>query len=619
MRRFKRYVWVLVLAAVAVGGYFFLRSRKARSEEPTYQTATVERRDIVVAVAAVGEMDPLTTVDVKANVAGEVVELAVDRGDLVMAGDLIASIDPTETQSAYDQARADVTSATARVRETETELRRQRKLAPANVSAAGTGVESAVARVRQAESALSLQIKETEASIRKSEEAVKSAEARLRQAQSRERAQPDITEASIRKARGELRASKEALKRLAEATHPAEKAATKAQLGSARVSLDNDRKKLERLRRLQARGAVSQQEYEDGEKAFASSQNTYESAKATAETLGRKQSSELREAEARVEQAQAGLDTARANSIDVRIARQEREAVEATVREAEAALAAAVAGRARDMVKLQELRAANAQTKEARAQVRVAEANALTAVGSAHQVSQAKAGRQRSDAELAKTLKNLAYTTITAPRDGVVIDKYVEQGTVISSGRSNVSDGSNIVTIADISRMFVLAEVDEADIGRVKVGQPAEIEIETFADEKFRGKVIQVYPRGEEIENVVVFKVRIEVANPQAKLRPGMTAEVSIISARKTNVLAVPTEAVFQQEGKSFAEVIKEGQPKTVPVGTGLSDFEWIEITKGLQEGDEVVLESGAGPGGGGPGGSRDMRRMMRMGGGSRR
>jgi HlyD family secretion protein len=635
-KRLKSIAWLLLIAAVVVGGIYYYRKHKAGDEEAPVRTATVERQDIVVAVSAVGMLEPLTTVEVKASVAGEIVELAVDRGDHVEGGDLIARVDPTETQSAYDQAQADVASALARVQEATADLHRQREVTPAQIRAAEDAVETALVRVRQAESALEYQEKTTAADIRRTQESLAAAQVRVRQAEERAKAEPELNKAAIRQAEAEVNAAEEAVNRLKQATHPQEKAVAKSQIDAAKVNLENSTKALERLKRLSGKGFVADQQVEDAQTALAESQDRYDSAKAALDTLAQKHQADLREADARVAQAKAGLAAARTGEADVRVAEQELEAAEAAVRESQASLAAAEAGKTQDEVRRRDIEAARAAAEESRTQLRVAQANALQTEVTVHQVSQARAQARRSTAQLENARKNLAYTTIVAPRAGLVVDRFVEQGTVITSGRSSVTAGTNIVTLADVSRMFVLAEVDEADIGQVKVGLPAEMEVETFRDRTFTGRVTQVYPKGEEIENVTIFRVRIEVDEPHRKLNPGMTAEVSIIIDRKDNVLAAPNDALYQQRGQSFADVMVDGEPEPVEVETGIASFDWTEIKSGLREGEEVVVGGGGawtgqgGPGGsGGPGGrsgqggqrdgGQQMRRMMRMSPGGRR
>jgi len=611
----KRIIWPTVAVLVLGAGYWYYNKRKKdkmAQQTGQIQTAAVERRDITVSVAALGDLEPLTTVEVKANVAGEIVELAVDRGDRVEEGDLIARIDPTETRTQFDQAAADVTAATARVQESSAELRRQRRTTAAQISAASDGITTADARVKQAESNLAYQRTVTDVDILRSEQSLEATQARLRQAEARAAAQPELTAASIRRADADLESAQQALRKLTRATHPQERASVEAQFTTAKITLETDRGNLERIKQLHARGGASLRELETAQTTYASSQDRFASAQAASQALPDKHAAELAEAQARVRQSEASLDTARSNQVDVDIAQEELVSARASVREAEASLAAAKAGKAQDTIREQELLASRASAKEARSQLSVARANSLSADKSAFQLTQAKAQTKRSEAQLENATKNLGYTTVKAPRDGLVVDRYVEQGTVITSGRSSITQGTSIITMADVGRMFVLTDVDEADIGQVKVGQPAQVESETFPGEVFQGKVVQVYPRGQEEQQVIVFKVRVEITKPPAKLRPGMTAEVTIIIASRKNVLAVPVDAVFEREGTSIAEIMVEGESKQVPVKTGISDYEFIEIIEGLKEGDQVVLEPSVG-GPGGPGeGSRNMRRMMR-------
>ncbi len=629
MRIVKKAIGPAIAVLVVVGLWYWFFGRKKQDAGPPVATATVERRDLVVSVIAVGAIEPLTTVDVKANVAGEIIEMAVDRGDAVLKGDLIARIDPTETKTQFEQAQANVQSANARVAERAADQTRQSRSTSAQVSAASSSIRSADARVRQAESSLSYQRRVTETEIRQAEEALETARSRVRQAEARANAQPGITSSTISRAEAALRASKQSLSKLTAATHPQERAAVKAQLAAAKIALDTEEKKLQRVERLLQRGGASQQELDTAQSLVADARDRYESAQAASDTLQQKQAAELQEAQAQVDQAEASLETARAGAVDVEVAREELATARASLREAEAALVRAQAGKAQDAVKEDELKAARAAAGEARAQMTVARANTLSAVAAAHQVTQARADTLSSKAQLDNARKNLGYTTVVAPRDGLVIDRYVEEGTVISSGRSAVATGPSIITIADVSRMFVLAEVDEADIGQVKVGQSAEVQVETLPDKIFAGKVVQMYPRGTVENDVVTFMVRVEILDPNPLLKPAMTAEVNIICARKEQVLAAPTEAIFRIEGQSVAELYKgeKAPPEQVPVVTGLADFEWTEIVSGLKEGDQLVLESMGGKGGpggrGGPGGNsraggsqENMRRMMRMGAG---
>jgi len=660
---------VLVVVVVAV---LFWRKRETRDQKVTYRTAPVERQDVELTVSAVGALEPLTTVDVKANVAGEIVELAVDRGDLVKPGDLIARIDPTESRTAWEQAQANLDSAMGRVRETTANLRQQETLTPEQVRAAQDSLTTAETRIKQSESALVYQRQSTATSIRRSEQALASSQAQyrqtqsaltyqrdstatsirraeqalagsqaqLRQAEAQAGAQPELSAASVAQAVAAQQAAAEALQRLKEATQPQERAAAKATLEAAEVTLANSRKAANRLVALQDKGYVAAQNVEDAQTKVAAAQQQYDSAQATYDSLAEKQATDLREAQARVGQANAALRTARAGESQVTITEQQLEAARAAVREAEAALDAARAGRAQDEQRRRELEAAaagvresqaaldaaragrtqdrqreqeletaRASAEEAQTQVRVALVGMMQPQVTEHQVEQAKAAARGSQAQLTNAAKNLQYATVTAPRAGLVIDRLVEQGTVIGSARSSVSGGQAIVTIADVSRMFVNAEVDEADIGRVRAGQTAKLTVDTFPDTVFEGRVTQVYPKGEVISNVTIFRVRIEVENAGGSLRPAMTAEASILAEARRGVLAVPSEAIIEQRGEKTAQILVDGLPQPVPVKTGLEGEDYTEVVSGLTEGQQVILNTpgqGMGPGGpGGPGGPK--------------
>ena len=616
----KPAIWIVILAVPSFFAYRYWQGKKIGEEEIVYRTAPVERQDVVVSVSAVGVLEPLTTVEVKANVAGEIVKLAVDRGDYVAGGDLIASIDPTETRTAYEEAQADLDSAMARVRETMADLRRQRTVTPAQTDAAADAVEVADARVTQAERALAFQRRSTEADIKRSEQSLEAAKARRAQAKAQAEAQPDLQKASVKQAEADVAGARQALARLKTATHPQEKTQAESALKAARVNLENDKKAVKRLQELHDKGFLAKQALEDAEKGVADSQDRYDSAKAASDTLTQKHAADISEAEARVDQAEASLAAARTGEVDITVAQREFEATEAAVREAEASLEAARAGQEQNEQRAQELEASKATAQESRSQLRVAKAGEMQPDATKHQVTQAEAAARSSAAQLENAQKNLGYTTIVAPRDGLVIDRFVEEGTVITSGRSSVTAGTTIVTLADVSRMFVLAEVDEADIGQVSVGQPVELEVETFRDETFEGVVTQVYPQGEEIENVTIFRVRIEVLELLDRLHPGMTAEASIIIDKVEDVLACPNEAIYKQKGTTLVDVLDgpAGEPLEVEVETGIASFEWTEVTSGLTEGQEVVIGSGGGGfgeagGAGGKAGGDGQQKMRRM------
>jgi RND family efflux transporter MFP subunit len=165
----------------------------------------------------------------------------------------------------------------------------------------------------------------------------------------------------------------------------------------------------------------------------------------------------------------------------------------------------------------------------------------------------------------------------------------VEEGTIITSGMSAIAQGTNIVQIGDLSRMFVDVTVDETDIGKVEVGQPVDITIDAFPDEIFEGKVTKIEPQAVMEQNVVMVHVRVEIENPDARLKPGMSATCEFIIDKKEDVLCVPNQAVKEKGGRNFVTVVKNGRQEDREVQIGLVGNDLTEIVKGLKEGEEVI------------------------------
>ena len=150
--------------------------------------------------------------------------------------------------------------------------------------------------------------------------------------------------------------------------------------------------------------------------------------------------------------------------------------------------------------------------------------------------------KARTSLELAS--ERLGDVTIRAPIDGVVIQKDVETGQIIASASQNISGGTTLLLMADISTMQVRTLVDETDIGRVQPGQTADVQVEAFPNREFTGTVTKIEPQAVVDQNVTMFPVLVELPNPDGALKPGMNAEVRVEIARRTNVLTVPNSAV---------------------------------------------------------------------------
>ncbi|HOO56585.1 MAG TPA: efflux RND transporter periplasmic adaptor subunit [bacterium] len=198
------------------------------------------------------------------------------------------------------------------------------------------------------------------------------------------------------------------------------------------------------------------------------------------------------------------------------------------------------------------------------------------------------------DLELAK--QKLGYTMIYAPMDGYVTERNVQIGTIISSGISNVGGGTTVMIISDLSRIFVMASIDESDIGSVKVGQKVMITADAYPDDKFFGEVTRIAQMGSNVSDVVTFEVKIEVLSPnKGILKPEMTANVEVMVASVRDALYLPVEAVSKRRGESFVSVpVEGGEPELRKVETGVNDGESVEIKSGLEEGEKVIVSNGS-------------------------
>ncbi len=208
-----------------------------------------------------------------------------------------------------------------------------------------------------------------------------------------------------------------------------------------------------------------------------------------------------------------------------------------------------------------------------------------------HEIDLARAEVQRAKIALDEAKERLDETEIFAPITGVLIEKLVEQGQIISSGISNVSGGTPLATVADMSRLFIIADVDETDIGSVRLGQQVKITADAYPGKSFPGKVRRISPKGEVEDSITIFKVKIEIKGEgKGILKPMMTANVDIISEELKNVLYLPREGVRVQKNKKFAAILVDHRPQEVPVTTGVRNPIHVQILSGLEAGQKVLI-----------------------------
>ena len=236
---------------------------------------------------------------------------------------------------------------------------------------------------------------------------------------------------------------------------------------------------------------------------------------------------------------------------------------------------------AHSLVDVAENRKRAAQSQLAIGKAKVTEARA--------QVAQAKAAADRA-------AEDVANATIRAPIRGTVLSRDVEIGSPVSSILNLGANATLVMTLGDIEQVFVRGKVDEADIGHVRLGQPARIRVETFKDKVFNGKVTQISPMGVEKDNVTNFEVRVSIDNPGKALKANMTANAEIVLEEHADALIIPEAAVtYDAQKNAFVEVAAPGTKtgrKKIAVKLGVGNGTKIQILDGLKQGDKVILPS---------------------------
>lgn len=220
---------------------------------------------------------------------------------------------------------------------------------------------------------------------------------------------------------------------------------------------------------------------------------------------------------------------------------------------------------------------------------------------------------RQADAGLRQATEDLGYTRIVSPMDGKVVQLNAQEGEVVVTGTMN-NLGSVIAVIADLSEILVVADVTEIEVVKLRVGQPAKVKVDAIDDKTYDGRVVEIGSsaslRAGSTSGVRYFKVKVQILNPDERLRPGMTTQVEVIVSSKKGAVAVPVQSVVEirpselskkdrnsksetaktgEEKKKYVFAMKDGKAKAVEVTTGISDATHVEIVKGTTAGEEIV------------------------------
>lgn len=209
-----------------------------------------------------------------------------------------------------------------------------------------------------------------------------------------------------------------------------------------------------------------------------------------------------------------------------------------------------------------------------------------------HDVALAKLEAAMEEWEILKNeyKERLKDYVIISPIDGIVIERKAEGGEVISAGTVGSKEASTLMVIADKSRLLVHLKINEANINKIKTGQKVMISVDAAPGEVYNGTVTKIGSIGKAENNIVTFEVLTAINDSDNLLKPGMTAKIDILTARKENVLLVPIDAVFTEDGKNSVYISGKAGFEKREVKTGTSDRVNIEIVSGINNNDIVRI-----------------------------
>lgn len=526
----KRALLFAIPIGLILGIWLFFGRKNDNAQEIEYRYEPIQKGTISRSISATGQIVALTTVDVKSKAGGKVVKLVVEEGSVVKKGDLIAMIDPADTEAVYQQADADL--------------------------------RSAEARAAQARENYQLTLATSRTSVAEAQAALEAAKSRLASMELESNRQPALSANQLAAAQASYDAAVQALEKYKTVTAPQLRRDVAGTLASSQAAFEAAKSALDRQRELVTLGFTSIASLEQAQANYRSAEAQFNLAKQRGETLNRDIETSQRSQELSVAQAQSALNQARANQTQIPMSRQDLRQARIAVQQAEIALQRAKDNARNNTIRRSEVAAAVASTTRSRVSVQNAKVQ-------------------------------LDSTTVVAPRDGVVTLKYLEEGTIIPPGTSTFSQGTSLVQLSDTTQLYVECAVDEADIGSVAVGQRVRIVTEAYPGQPLDGKVTRISPAALTANNITAVKVRVQVLpGAKAKAVPGMNATCEFITLEKKDVLVAPAQAVKNEGGKAVVRVKGTDllKPITREVEVGESGNDGIEILSGLKEGEEVVV-----------------------------
>lgn len=490
-------IGIVVIALVVIGAARINNGNKKDDEEDKREV--VRRGKFVVKVQESGTIRSFIEVDVRSNVEGEIVEIYVEEGDFVQEGDPLLKIDDEQILEEMKQAEANRDARKAEL--DQSELRIQ------------------IAEKR--ETSEYLQSKNTVAKL----EASLASFAVNRQQRINEAQTLVMTTTNL------LNRDKISLKQAEIALTQAKLTLDRAKVSveSAKITLETTQAEHKRNQELYKKELISEQALEQSQKQLVLNQSQYETAQKEAESQQETIKSQEESINAMKEAIQSREATLALNKKNVETVKESQKAQEKQLK-----------------ADLENARTRLTQTEETSE-----EEKALTK----HAKVSAQANLLQAESRLKSQQERFEWTTVKAPMTGTITRLSVEEGEIITSGRSAFSRGEAIMRIADLSQMIVKTQINQVEIGRIKEGQRVEIRVDSFRNKTFQGRVSEISPSSTQRNQsggnaVITFEVDIEVDIPEEgpKLSPGMSADIDIVVFEKPDILQIPIPAVLSPE-----------------------------------------------------------------------
>lgn len=541
-----RWIWIGVAAIVlAIVAALLLTFTSSGSSTPTVSTTTVTSGNVVASVAGSGTLAAAQSLDLTFQTSGSVTQVLVKEGDLVKADQPLAQLDTRDLELQVASAQAALDSANTKLTQTK-----DGNAQPADIAAQQAAVASAQAQLKSAQAQLAA-LKNPTA------DKISSAETTVRQAELDLQSQKDNSSASKTKAQQDLQKATDSLTQAQSQYATAKQNWAYVQETGADptnpTTTSSDGKKVKNKL-----NDTQRQQYYDtyiqAEAALHSAETTVQQAQVTYDNARQAEPNNIQQAEAKLADAQAQL-AALKNPSKTDIAQEQ-----ASVDQAQASLAQAQANLAK-----------------------------LTAPGTPTDVDIQQASITQAEQSLKQAQLKLDQATLKAPFDGVVTAVDIVPGSAASSATTAIS-------LIDRSTLHVDLKLSENDVAKVQLGQPVTLTIDALKDWKADGTVSYIAPSAESSNGVVTYAVRVSFPDSDTRVKVGMTANLTIVTAQKDGVLLVPNTALLPKgAGHSVQVPSADGTTTTeVEVQIGLSDGTQTEITSGLKAGDKVVTNPSA-------------------------